>query len=144
MFTRKINHNVVASLVLGLTVILAYSPVTLFGHSYNVAAIYRDYNYNMLYPADVTPFVHLRQDFGCSSNCSRLYAYTIEYIADGNAIWPVARLAANLYSRGTLPLWNPYLGAGTPLEREREREAAALGWQCQVGFVSRSIYRVLL
>jgi len=104
MVDHLLDERVKAVLISGLTVILGYFPVTLLGYSYNVS-----------YPAAVTPFYDLKRDFGCSSNCSRLYAYTIDHVADGNAIWPVARLAANLYSRGIIPLWNPYLAAGTPL-----------------------------
>ena len=104
MVNRPLDERAKAVLICGLTVILGYFPITLLGYSYNVS-----------YPASVYPLWDLKRDFGCSLIGSRLYAYTIDHVADGHAIWPVARLIANLYSRGIIPLWDPYLAAGTPL-----------------------------
>lgn len=91
-------------LLLGLMVIIVFFPATLLNHTYGSA-----YNFSRF------PVLDLTRDYGCKENCGNLVLSTIDPGADGEAIWPVAHLAAKLYSQEILPLWNPYLAAGTPL-----------------------------
>lgn len=103
MYLMK-NTNKNAILVLGIIVISVYFPVTILGHSYNPSLNHESF-----------PFMDFVRDYSCKTNCSGPFYNTIDPAADGDQTWPLIQLSASLYTKGILPLWNPYLAGGTPL-----------------------------
>lgn len=104
MLLYKNNELQKAVFILLLFTILFYSYVVFLNHSLNPTF------YTL-----TNPPLDPKKYFGCEERDCVLYHWTIDPAADGDAIWPVAKLAATMYSQGILPLWNPYLAAGTPL-----------------------------
>jgi hypothetical protein len=104
MFDPSRNQNVKAIIILGLLIFASYLPITMLGHTANTS----------LNLARV-PVLDFARDYGCIKDCGGPYNFTIDPGADGDAIWPVMRLASELYLKGIVPLWNPYLAVGTPL-----------------------------
>jgi hypothetical protein len=98
------NSNKKAVLILGLIVVVNYFPVTILGHTYNPSLNHEQF-----------PIMDFGKDYGCHVNCTGPYYNTIDPAADGDQTWPLLGLAAKLYNEGIIPLWNPYLAAGTPL-----------------------------
>ncbi len=106
-FFEKVRKNdlITAILLLGLIVIIVYGVVTIFGFSYNPSI----YSSPLIqYPTPTNPAGYEGRPF-------RLHLTTLDPAAAGEQGWPVIKLVTNIYSRGELPLWNPYLAAGTPL-----------------------------
>ena len=104
MFISIKNQEMKAIIVLGLIVFVGYFPITILGHTENTSLNLARF-----------PVLDFARDYGCTQNCGGPYNFTIDPGADGNAIWPAMRLASELYLKGIVPLWNPYLAAGTPL-----------------------------
>jgi len=101
----KLNQQLQIGGILALTVVFNFFLVSFFDYSFNPSYEYTNY-----------PPQDFARDYGCQENCgNKIPKHTIDPAADGSSIWPVAKLAANLYSQGIIPLWNPYLAAGTPL-----------------------------
>ncbi len=92
--------------ILALFVVILYFPIT-----------FSEYSYNPSFTAALGPF-DVERENGCYENCDRINT-TIDPGANGNQFWPVIKLISTLYSQGTLPLWNPYLGAGVPLAADQ-------------------------
>lgn len=101
------NDTLKAFLLLGLIIIIVYFPITLLNHTLDPS-----------FSRSRLPVLDLQRDFECHTSCVGPINWTIDPGADGDSDWPNARLVATLYSEGILPLWNPYLAAGTPLAAE--------------------------
>ena len=92
--------------ILALFVVILYFPITFSDHSYSPS-----------FTAALGPY-DVEREHGCIEDCI-FKSWTIDPGADGNQFWPVIKLISTLYSEGTLPLWNPYLGAGVPLAADQ-------------------------
>jgi len=103
LYLLKSTHTKIA-IILGLVVIFGFFPIVFLGHTFNVSL-----------NTSKIPTFDLLRDYDCQENCFGRIHHTIDPFADADAIWPVAKLASNLYSEGIIPLWNPYLAGGTPL-----------------------------
>ncbi len=99
--------NIKAIAILALVVFLVYFPISLLNHTLETSL-----NRARL------PVFDFQRDYGCSANCIGPINWTIDPGADGDSIGPNAKLISTLYSEGIIPLWNPYLAAGTPLAAE--------------------------
>jgi len=103
MFKKDLK---LAAGILALFVVILYFPVT-----------FSEYSFSPSWNA-ATGLYDLERTHGCTENCIHMN-WTIDPGADGNQFWPVIKLISTIYSKGDIPLWDPYLGAGVPLAADQ-------------------------
>jgi len=104
MFGIFKQDSIKSFFIIGVFVFIAYAPITILDGSYNVSVSSSQF-----------PHWDFGRDYDCFENCIGPFNFTIDPGADSDAIWPQIKLATELYKHGIIPLWNPYLGLGTPL-----------------------------
>lgn len=98
---ENIKYPVKAAIFFTLIICAVYSPIIFLNQSYNQST-------------SIPPGY-----FGYEGK-DNPYHVTIDADADFDQIWPIMKLESKLISNAIIPLWNPYLGTGSPIAADTD------------------------
>ena len=108
--TRKIGSEKLRALIYyTLVIVILYAPVVLTGKSLQ-PPLYQPHGIMAGYPYGYDGRVPVN-------------TFNVDLATPSYYEWPVNRLVGSIYSSGSLPLWNPYQAAGTPLAADYSTRA---------------------